>query len=146
MYAIAGKLLKGSFSKFRDPKNLEVDSINTPHWTRDSIFYQIACKKMSEYLPIRDSSSSSRKKRKQLFVSNASVIIVSILSFLLYVTLESSPPQHSRCGCYKPLSPAFNVSLNEILYDAGFKESVVKKLVGTIKIPTGIRFYSRAIN
>lgn len=97
---------------------------------------------MSDYLPIGGSKPRGIFERRRLL---ATVVLgaCALLSVILLAGHTVNSPNNkdsicSECAGFKALRPAFNKSLNHILYNQDYKMSVIEKLAGAVKIPTEI--------
>ncbi|SCW00517.1 LAFE_0C05930g1_1 [Lachancea fermentati] len=95
---------------------------------------------MSDYEPIEGTKTplSFRRSKKLILTLLLAVSTVIGISTLAIRATHHRQQTCSNCGKYQPIEPAFNKSLDEILYDKDYKKSLVDKLTGAIRIPTEV--------
>ncbi|SCU96808.1 LAMI_0F07822g1_1 [Lachancea mirantina] len=84
------------------------------------------------------SASKLTARRRKLVVPIFALLgLVGLLSGLRLVSTKKYESCY-KCETYEAIAPAFDKSLNQILYNAHYKDELIEKLSGAIRIPTEI--------
>ncbi|SCU77860.1 LADA_0A02586g1_1 [Lachancea dasiensis] len=97
---------------------------------------------MSDYQATGENRTIFQRKNKaiSLALKIAVLVILTLVSLTVYKLGFDSENEVicTECDSYGALEPAFTSSLDKILYNREYKQSIIDKLAGAIQIPTEI--------